>query len=165
MTSIILTVLFLLQIISFYFIALLNMKISKYKGMEDKQEQMIKEIENSFSAYIAEIKDENDRLLHELKEQNNYSSEKKEVISIAKKEISSASNEESQSLIISRPLVSKQKAASSYVQSSNLPEKEIPITLKEKVLYHSEEGKNPTEIAKLLQIGKTEVELFLKFQD
>ena len=165
MTSIILTVLFLLQIISFYFIALLNMKISKYKGMEDKQEQMIKEIENSFSAYIAEIKDENDRLLHELKEQNNYSSEKKEVISIAKKEISSASNEESQSLIISRPLVSKQKAASSYVQSSNLPEKEIPITLKEKVLYYSEEGKNPTEIAKLLQIGKTEVELFLKFQD
>ena len=165
MTSIILTVLFLLQIISFYFIALLNMKISKYKGMEDKQEQMIKEIENSFSAYIAEIRDENDRLLHELKEQNNYSSEKKEVISIAKKEISSASNEESQSLIISRPLVSKQKAASSYVQSSNLPEKEIPITLKEKVLYYSEEGKNPTEIAKLLQIGKTEVELFLKFQD
>ncbi|MBD7942669.1 hypothetical protein H9650_00970 [Psychrobacillus sp. Sa2BUA9] len=165
MTTIILTVLFLLQIISFYFIALLNMKISKYKGMEDKQEQMIKEIENSFSAYIAEIKDENDRLLHELKEQNNYSSEKKEVISIAKKEISSASNEESQSLIISRPLVSKQKAASSYVQSSNLPEKEIPITLKEKVLYYSEEGKNPTEIAKLLQIGKTEVELFLKFQD
>ncbi|MEK3974564.1 MULTISPECIES: hypothetical protein [unclassified Psychrobacillus] len=165
MTSIILTVLFLLQIISFYFIALLNMKMSKYKGMEDKQEQMIKEIENSFSAYIAEIKDENDRLLHELKEQNNYSSEKKEVISIAKKEISSASNEESQSLIISRPLVSKQKAASSYVQSSNLPEKEIPITLKEKVLYYSEEGKNPTEIAKLLQIGKTEVELFLKFQD
>ncbi len=163
MTSIILTVLFLLQIISFYFIALLNMKMSKYKGMEDKQEQMIKEIENSFSAYIAEIKDENDRLLHELKEQNN--SEKKEVISIAKKEISSASNEESQSLIISRPLVSKQKAASSYVQSSNLPEKEIPITLKEKVLYYSEEGKNPTEIAKLLQIGKTEVELFLKFQD
>lgn len=165
MTSIILTVLFLLQIISFYFIALLNMKMSKYKRMEDKQEQMIKEIENSFSAYIAEIKDENDRLLHELKEQNNYSSEKKEVISIAKKEISSASNEESQSLIISRPLVSKQKAASSYVQSSNLPEKEIPITLKEKVLYYSEEGKNPTEIAKLLQIGKTEVELFLKFQD
>ncbi len=165
MTSIILTVLFLLQIISFYFIALLNMKMSKYKSMEDKQEQMIKEIENSFSAYIAEIKDENDRLLHELKEQNNYSSEKKEVISIAKKEISSASNEESQSLIISRPLVSKQKAASSYVQSSNLPEKEIPITLKEKVLYYSEEGKNPTEIAKLLQIGKTEVELFLKFQD
>ncbi|QGM30674.1 hypothetical protein GI482_09950 [Bacillus sp. N3536] len=165
MTSIILTVLFLLQIISFYFIALLNMKMSKYKGMEDKQEQMIKEIENSFSAYIAEIKDENDCLLHELKEQNNYSSEKKEVISIAKKEISSASNEESQSLIISRPLVSKQKAASSYVQSSNLPEKEIPITLKEKVLYYSEEGKNPTEIAKLLQIGKTEVELFLKFQD
>lgn len=165
MTTIILTVLFLLQIISFYFIALLNMKISKYKGMEDKQEQMIKEIENSFSAYIAEIRDENDRLLHELKEQNNYSSEKKEVISIAKKEISSASNEESQSLIISRPLVSKQKAASSYVQSSNLPEKEIPITLKEKVLYYSEEGKNPTEIAKLLQIGKTEVELFLKFQD
>lgn len=165
MTTITLTVLFLLQIISFYFIALLNMKISKYKGMEDKQEQMIKEIENSFSAYIAEIKDENDRLLHELKEQNNYSSEKKEVISIAKKEISSASNEESQSLIISRPLVSKQKAASSYVQSSNLPEKEIPITLKEKVLYYSEEGKNPTEIAKLLQIGKTEVELFLKFQD
>ena len=37
--------------------------------------------------------------------------------------------------------------------------------MKEKVLYHHDAGKSIEEIAKLLQIGKTEVELFLKFKD
>ena len=38
--------------------------------MENKQEQVLAEIEDSFSAYIAEIKDENDRLLQELNNTN-----------------------------------------------------------------------------------------------
>ena len=43
--------------------------------------------------------------------------------------------------------------------------KKYLVTIKEKVLYYNEEGKTVNEIAKLLQIGKTEVELFLKFND
>ncbi|WP_342566795.1 hypothetical protein MKY09_12565 [Psychrobacillus sp. FSL K6-4046] len=163
MTTIIIIALFLLQIISFYFIALLNMKLSKYKDLEDRQEQTMKEIEDSFSAYLADMKDENDRLLYELKE-NSFVPPIKEHAS-AKEEVSTTiKNDIDSSFVISRPLVSKHKVANSYVQAASLPEKKQPVTMKEKVLYYSEEGKSPIEIAKLLQIGKTEVELFLKFK-
>lgn len=163
MTTIIIIVLFLLQIISFYLIALLHMKLSKYKDIEDRQEQTMKEIEDSFSAYLAEMKDENDRLLYELKESNIVPPIKEE-ISSNNKEVAATKSDLESSLLISRPLVSKQKATNSYVQAASLPEKKQPVTMKEKVLYYYEEGKDSTEIAKILQIGKTEVDLFLKFK-
>lgn len=164
MTTIIIIGLFLLQIISFYFIALLNMKLSKYKDLEDRQEQTMKEIENSFSAYLADMQDENDRLLNELK-QNSFAPPLKEHASAQKEVFTTLKNDIEPSFILSKPLVSKQKAASTYVQAASLPEKKVPVTMKEKVLYYYDEGKTPIEIAKLLQIGKTEVELFLKFKE
>ena len=162
MTTITIIVLFLLQIMSFYFIALLNMKLSKYKDIEDRQKQTMREIEDSFSAYLAEMKDENDRLLYELKESN--MSARKEDASSIQKEVSATKADLESSFLLSKPLVSKQKATNSYVQAASLPEKKQPVTIKEKVLYYNEEGKDAAEIAKILQIGKTEVELFLKFK-
>ena len=164
MTTIIIITLFLLQIITFYFIALLNMKLSKYKDLEDRQERTMKEIEDSFSAYLADMKDENDRLLYELKE-NSVVPPMKEPAP-AQKEVSSTVNNDLESgFVLSKPLVSKQKVKTSYAQAVSIPEKKVPVTMKEKVLYYDEEGKSPIEIAKLLQIGKTEVELFLKFKE
>lgn len=164
MITIFIIALFLLQIISFYFIALLNVKLSKYKDLEDRQEQTMKEIEDSFSAYLAEIKDENDRLLYELKD-NRFVSPMKEHSSAQKEVSATVKSDLEPTVVLSRPFISKQKVANSYVQAANLPEKKQPVTMKEKVLYYSEEGKSPTEVAKLLQIGKTEVELFLKFKE
>ena len=66
--------LFILQIISFYFIALLYTKLSKFQDLERKQENIMNEMENSFSAYLAEMKDENDRLLAELSKETNSQS-------------------------------------------------------------------------------------------
>ncbi len=147
--------LFILQIISFYFIALLNTKLSKFQQLERKQESVITEIENSFSAYIAEMKDENDRLLAELSKtdkQRSNSSQMQENLPIKVPEFP-------------KSFVSKQLAASTYSQTKQPPKKKEPETLQEKVIYYQEEGKSIEEIAKLLQIGKTEVELFLKFKD
>ena len=63
-----------------------------------------------------------------------------------------------------KTFVSKQLAANSYIKTASVTEKKVPVTIKEKVLYYDNEGKSIDEIAKMLQIGKTEVELFLKFK-
>ena len=112
MISIILVVLFILQIISFYFIVLLNSKVNKFKEIENKQEQVLVEIEDSFSAYIAEIKDENDRLLHELKQtEASYSATTNEV----KKEIIL---EEVPTNLLPKTFVSKKHATNSYLKTA-----------------------------------------------
>ncbi|WP_391121326.1 hypothetical protein [Psychrobacillus sp. L3] len=155
MTSIILVILFLLQLFSFYLIALLYAKLNKFNDMEKKQEQVLAEIDDSFVAYIAEMKDENTRLLQELNrtEKSSGASTHEGI------------EKEARTFELPKSFVSKQLAANSYLKTAATTEKKIPITIKEKVLFYSEEGKNRDEIAKLLQIGKTEVELFLKFKD
>jgi hypothetical protein len=160
MTSIILVTLFLLQLVSFYLITLLFTKINRVKEIENKQEQLLVDMENSFGAYIAEIKDENNRLLQELKKTEINAAMQSEVVEQEK-----INSDEVPSFELPKSFVSKQVAASSYLKTAKINEKEVPITIKEKVLYYNQEGKTVNEIAKLLQIGITEVELFLKFND
>lgn len=160
MVSTILVILFLLQLISFYLVALLFTKLGKLKEVEKKQEQVLAEIDDSFSAYIAEIKDENNRLLQELK-----NTEKTFVAATTEEKVKKEPViKETPVFEIPKTFVSKQLAASSYSKAVTPKEKKEPVTMKEKVLYFDEEGKSVEEIAKLLQIGKTEVGLFLKFK-
>ncbi|KQL35538.1 DUF6115 domain-containing protein [Psychrobacillus sp. FJAT-21963] len=161
MTSVILVILILLQLFSFYLIALLYAKFSSLKDIEKKHEQVLAEMDDSFGAYIAEIIDENNRLIQELN-----SSER----TIATTSHEYAKNENSKkefrvSNEIPKSYISKQLAANSYLKTAATTEIKEPVTIKEKVLFYADEGKSKDEIAKLLQIGKTEVELFLKFKD
>ena len=66
MTTIILVVLFISQLLTFYFLVILNSKLSKYKEIEKKQEAIIRDMDDAISAYLVEVKDENDRLIKEL---------------------------------------------------------------------------------------------------
>jgi len=66
MTIILIAVLFILQLISFYFLIILNTKLAKFKDLEKKQERLMREMDDTISVYLAEMKDENDRLIQEL---------------------------------------------------------------------------------------------------
>lgn len=66
MTTILIIVLFVLQLLSFYFIIILNTKLAKFKDLEKKQERLMREMDDTISLYLAEMKDENDRLINEL---------------------------------------------------------------------------------------------------
>ena len=66
MTTILIAVLFFLQLISFYFLIILNTKLAKFKDLEKKQERLMREMDDTISVYLAEMKDENDRLIKEL---------------------------------------------------------------------------------------------------
>lgn len=160
MTSILIIFLFILQMISFYIISLLNAKLGKLQDIERKQEQILKEIDDSFGAYIAEIKDENNRLLEELEQKDKrVSSPINEVVA------SETTNSEDLPFDLPKTFVSKKIAANRYSTNAATSEKKVPLSTKDKVIYYAEEGKSAIEIAKILQIGKTEVELFLKFKD
>ena len=69
-TTLLIVVLFILQLLSFSFIVLLYSKLNKYKEIEQKQESIIREMDESISNYLLEIKDENDRLIKELTTQS-----------------------------------------------------------------------------------------------
>lgn len=66
MTTILIAVLFFLQLISFYFLIILNTKLAKFKDLEKKQERLMREMDDTISVYLTEMKDENDRLIKEL---------------------------------------------------------------------------------------------------
>jgi len=66
MTTILIAVLFFLQLLSFYFLIILNTKLAKFKDLEKKQERLMREMDDTISVYLAEMKDENDRLIQEL---------------------------------------------------------------------------------------------------
>jgi len=66
LTTILIILLIISQLFCFYMIALLNAKVAKFKDLENRQEQIMREMEESISLYLVEIKEENDRLIKEL---------------------------------------------------------------------------------------------------
>ncbi|MDI2589234.1 hypothetical protein OR571_19550 [Psychrobacillus sp. NEAU-3TGS] len=149
MTSIILVILFLLQLISFYFIALLNAKLTKFNNMEQKQEQILAEIEDSFSAYIAEIKDENDRLLRELNHTDRVVAATTEQVEEKEDTIETTPVFE-----VPKAFVSKQLAANSYLKTASVTEKKEPVTIKEKVFFMLTRGKASMKLPKSYKLAK-----------
>ena len=44
----------------------MNTKLAQFKDLEKKQERLMREMDDTISVYLAEMKDENDRLINEL---------------------------------------------------------------------------------------------------
>ena len=66
MVTLIIIVLFICQLISFFLIMIMNSKLAKFKGLEARQEKMIREMDDAIGAYLMEMKEENNRLIEEL---------------------------------------------------------------------------------------------------
>lgn len=195
-TGLIIT-LFLIQLIMIFIIVLLNSKISKFKDLEIRQNQLIDEMDNTISVYLLEMKEENDRLIKELK-QSNYSKNSVQVQGVSSIEIAKPTAlEKSQPAppVESVPVehsperelrqyvpvklavnaYSKQKAQMmdeskiEAAQEEQVQKIEEPKRAKKEQTYEQQvvelyqEGKSIEEIAKLMQRGKTEIELLIKF--
>ncbi|MEK4494173.1 hypothetical protein [Ureibacillus sp. FSL W8-0352] len=66
MTTIIIILLIISQLISFFLIFILNAKIAKFKDLELRQDKLMEEMENAISVYLLEVKEENERFIDEL---------------------------------------------------------------------------------------------------
>ena len=153
MTTIFLLCLFILQIITFYFLALLYTKSSKYDDLEKKQQTMIREMDDSIALYLSELKDENDRLIDKLS-----------------KRIVNEENTVSPEPIVTKPSTVKipvNLALKSYQAINNYKNEPEPLEEPDertRTIRLYESGQSVEEIAKTLGKGRTEIELILKFR-
>lgn len=176
--GILVVILFVLQLLSFYFIVILYMKLSKFQDLERKQVQLIREMDDMVGAYLLEMREENDRLIEELS---------KTSPPVGKEEIHASSNETMSSIqqvkenntfeldvksLVPKAVMAKaytkqqtftntNKDASLSTESTNMEHQEM--SLEKQVLQLAQQGQTAEEIAKVLQKGKTEIELLLKF--
>ena len=190
MTTILIAVLFFLQLISFYFLIILNTKLAKFKDLEKKQERLMREMDDTISVYLTEMKDENDRLIKELQNVSQseiaassmqhteqYMSPQEEpplpVVQEVKSD-SSLSLEKDARINVPKNIVAnaysrQQHTGSKMVKTASplkVEEQKEPdkvLTVEQQALELAKQGKSPEEIAKQLQKGKTEIELLLKF--
>ncbi|PIC87646.1 hypothetical protein CSV72_00405 [Sporosarcina sp. P20a] len=168
--GILLALLFILQIIGFMLLTLLYLKISKFNNLEKKQQRLMKEMDQSVLAYLEEIKEENDRLIHQLNQRSD-AQVKQTTNSVPQEE----SIPEASEMPDRRPrlhpvpvhfaLRSYQKTVAieknEKEKNAELPPKSLDDKEKAKQLYA--EGKSIEDIARELNKGKTEIELIIKF--
>jgi len=159
MTTVFLIIVFLLQIIGFYFLALLYTKVSKFDDLERKQKKLMEQMDDSITAYLSEIQDENNRLIQQLSAVELTKESIEKPITPAVEKASKPIRTNSPSIPINLAIKSYGKTAAPF----SIPD-EFEMDDRTTAIRLHEDGKTIEEIAKVLGKGKTEVELILKFK-
>ena len=188
------TTLFLIQLITIFVIVILNTKLSKFQDLEKRQNELVNEMDNTISVYLMEMREENDRLINELKKPavtlNKAPNLSEEPIQTATKQPEtliypspSTKKEDQLTEIQPRKFVPVKQATNAYKKQKAESIEELEETsLIEAQLFSKEESddtKQPTfeqqvveyyrngmtieEITKMMQRGKIEIELLVKF--
>jgi len=171
MTMIMIAVLFLFiaLLISFYFIALLNVKVSKFDDLELRQSKLMREMDDSIGAYLAELKDENDRLIKQLVLQEERQGD---LVNRQTEELSKTENVlaevEIEAAPMKKPTTPMNHVLKSYGATTLLKQDAEQVTTevddRKRSIQLYDAGYSIEEIAKTLGKGRTEVELILKFR-
>jgi len=176
-TSIALIVGFVLHVIAFFLIILLFLRISKIQEVEKRQIQLMKDMENAVSAYLLELKDENERFLTKLSNAVNQINEEPGDLTYGKKNDSNREPGNDAELPSYFPNVDEVKDRLEIVGAQpetpqiegEMTEKQVDSIVEEQSVLQQAvalyaEGKSIEEIARILAKGKTEIELLLKFR-
>jgi hypothetical protein len=173
MITFLLIISFILHAISFLSIILFYFRLERMRDIERKQATIMKDMEDLLSSYVLEMKEENGRLLEYVKKgrsnqlatsslpsvkQRNNTPEFKEAINTVEAQLT----EEDLAAILPR----YDEEFEVNIIEDNKERKEqsfeiLPISEQAKLLH--ENGLSIEEIAKKLNKGKTEIELFIKF--
>lgn len=164
-----------MQIIVFYFLALLYTKVSKFDALEKKQQRLMQEMDDSLAAYLSEVKDENEQLIKKLanvQRDEQAATKVEEAIQprIPKQE---ANIEEAPFVNVTTPKVPVNLALKSYAATRPKAVEEVKeveddpaveVDDRTRAIQLHDAGQPIEEIARVLGKGKTEVELILKFR-
>lgn len=187
MTTFLLLLSLMLNAAAIFAIILLYLRQNRLAEAEKKQEKIIKEIEEVFSTYLFELKEENDKFL-ELMTKRNIQAKTGEKTAVAVDDSgekadagSGESSQEPQRSLIGKR-INYQAARNAYKKNNQaatdreesveienlLQEEPVPETKElsfiEKVVSMKNQGLTTEEIARELDKGKTEIELLLKFR-
>ncbi|GMN98516.1 hypothetical protein [Parageobacillus thermoglucosidasius] len=155
MIALLLVISFVLHAVSLFIIILLYLQLSKVKETEKRQQQMAEEMEQTFSAYLLEWKEENERFLKKLSDMASNRSQEEVKNHPSVVQATSANEEELPDYF---PNVDDVKDIVDIRQQA------APPLLADEAWKLYEQGKTIEEIAKMLKKGKTEIELLLKFR-
>ncbi|QTD42302.1 DUF6115 domain-containing protein [Sporosarcina sp. Te-1] len=161
-----LIILFILQLIMFYFISLFYMRMAKLDRLEAKQQKLMTEMDDAIAAYLSELKDENDRLIRmlEMRVDEEKQPSSKDVL----KEKAEPVPAQSEVIQNQRPVVPVQVALQSYKNSNSTNPANVDLMPEDddrtRAIRLQKEGWSVEEIARELGKGKTEIELILKFK-
>ncbi|MBL5767205.1 hypothetical protein B5V88_13690 [Heyndrickxia sporothermodurans] len=169
MTIFILFLSIILNIITIFAIIILYLRQNRLLTMDHSQKQTMKEMEDIFTAYIEELKDENEQFINKFKSiQNEQNSDEAiEKTSHHHPSIEKRTNEVNE---VNSDNYNRMYAAKSYQNSVGMNKdlkKEVQDetgSLIDKVIFLQKKGLTNDEIAKKLNKGKTEIELMVKFQ-
>ena len=202
-TGLIIT-LFVIQLITIFIIILLSGKLAKFKELEIRQNQLVEEMDNAIGVYLMEMKEENNRLIEELKEATTSIpvkpvakpfvspqvevaptatvSAKKIFEEIADREVKKEDTppQTDAQEFEPRKFVPVHQAANAYSKQKMQTDEKMELeqveaelfakepvkqeqTMEQQVVAHYRAGKSIEEIARMMQRGKTEIELLVKF--
>jgi hypothetical protein len=190
MTTFLLLLSLILNAAAIFAIILLYLRQNRLMEAEKKQQKIIKEIEEVFSAYLLELKEENDTFIEMVKKTNSvYNSDASPYRQdgTADKDATSSTEKENPNELPSRigKGVSYHAARKAYQQSSEpvsvkeevdaealqdqprIPVSEsepVQLSFIDQVVKLKKQGLTIEEIARELDKGKTEIELLLKFR-
>ncbi|USK35717.1 hypothetical protein LIT25_10695 [Bacillus sp. F19] len=155
MTAVLMVFSMILHAAGFYLIALIYIRYQSVKKSEGKQAAMLEEAERSLAAYLIDLKEENEKLINEIK------MERLKVINIGRN-TSHPKKAESEPEDSEFPVHAI--GYEDYLELSSSNETVHPQSDEEKVISLYQKGYSSEEIAKELKKGITEVELLLKFR-
>ncbi|MBW8350521.1 hypothetical protein K0H71_13825, partial [Bacillus sp. IITD106] len=158
MTGILIFILFMMNTFLIFAVVLLYQRQNRFKEMEENQRKIQQESEEMLSAFLFELKEENQSFISKFQQDNIQTN----LVNIPKEETREISKQEEP---IAAETYSRMLASEAY-QNSNKKmnaEENIEKTFAEQVEILARKGLSSIEIARQLKKGKTEVELLLKF--
>ncbi|MFA1781337.1 DUF6115 domain-containing protein [Bacillus velezensis] len=134
---------FVLHGVLLYAVIILYTRFSALKETERQQKKILEETENTLAAFLLELKEENERLEDAKSRQapDAEDAEQKEPV-----------------------IPDHMEKLISATERAESDENNGAHSFEERVSELYEQGLTPAEIAKRMQSGKTEIELFLKFR-
>jgi len=151
---------FILHVITFVFIRQLKVELDKSKQDKEHLDKQQKEIEELLAVYLLEIREENEKLLEAIDQNNqrpkNTITEEKKADDILSKPEKKLEPKES---------IEPERYQDYQPIEPNVQEDTVEQSLAAQVLSLHEKGVQPEAIAQQLNRGKREVELFIRFHN
>ncbi|KIL44913.1 DUF6115 domain-containing protein [Jeotgalibacillus soli] len=164
MTYILLVISILFNLTAFLAIYLLFLRQNRLLHIEQRNKQSLKEIEETFTSYIYEIKEENTAFLkqfEQLQDETDRDHTDTQEKSAEPELVSPSIQRASRSLAANRY---RKMASSEEEHAEPVSPIDIIESMEETVIRMNNEGFSIADIAKTLNKGQTEIELMLKFQ-
>lgn len=187
MIPFVLTISFVIHLILILVIILLSIRINRLHELEDKHKVFKKDIDELFSSYLMEMKEENDKFLNTINkiDQNKRKNinaapvkgrlgiestvRKQDVKESPPATLNKSPLKSNQEVKLNRPIQKvkeENEEQKTEYEPPQLNEQDSYVqSLEAQVLLLQKQGLTPQEIAQKLNRGKTEIELLLKFRN